>query len=317
MLDASKAFDRVNFWLLLQKLLSTNVPLFIVRILAIWYTHQKMCIRWGNAISLFFTVSNGVKQGGNIYRQFFSMYIDVLSVLLNSSNIGGQIRHTFFNHLCYTDDLCLISLSSAGMQKLLNLCSKYAVDHSLTYNAKKSFSLCFIHRTVKISRPQLYLDTLVIPHVSECKYLGIIVCQKNCDRDFKRQMKRFYANAYMLLRRFNKCSIPVKCYSFKTYCSNLYCALLWYNFTLTAMKKIKIAYNNSIRRLFFLPKHNSASEMCVNLNIMSFGELLRKYVYNFSFKLGASLNCIIDNIYSSNIHLHSDRWAWSHSIITV
>ena len=314
---SSKAFDRVNFWLLFQKLLSRNVPLFIVRILAMWYTHQKMCIRWGNAISPSFTVSNGVKQGGIISPILFNVYMDGLSVLLNSSNIGGQIGYTFLNHLCYADDLCLISLSSAGMQKLLNLCSKYAVDHSLTYNAKKSFSLCFIPRTVKISRPQLYLNTLVIPHVSECKYLGIIVCQKNCDRDLKRQMKKFYANANMLLRRFSKCSIPVKCYLFKTYCSNLYCAPLWYNFTLTAMKKIKIAYNNSIRRLFFLPKHNSASEMCVNLNIMSFGELLRKYVYSFRFRLGASLNCIIDNIYSSNVPLHSDIWAWWHSILAV
>ena len=43
----------------------------------------------------------------------------------------------------------------------------------------------------------------------------------------------------MLLRRFSKCSIPVKCYLFKTYCSNLYCAPLWYNYTLTAMKKKK------------------------------------------------------------------------------
>ena len=67
-----------------------------------------------------------------------------------------------------------------------------------------------------------------------------------------------------------------KCYLFKTYSSNLYCAPLWYNFTLTATKKIKIAYNSSTRRLFFLLKHYSASEMCVSLNIMSFGELLRK-----------------------------------------
>ena len=61
MLDASKAFDRVNFWLLFQKLVSRNVPLFIVRILAMWYTHQKMCIRWGNAISPSFTVSNDIR----------------------------------------------------------------------------------------------------------------------------------------------------------------------------------------------------------------------------------------------------------------
>ena len=119
--------------------------------------------------------------------------MDELSVLLNSSNIGGQIGHTFLNHLCYADDLYLISLSSVGIQKLLNLhvCSKYAVDHSLTYNANKTFSLCFIPITVKISRPQLFLNTLVIPHVSGCKYLGIIVCQKNCDRDLKRQMNFF------------------------------------------------------------------------------------------------------------------------------
>ena len=50
------------------------------------------------------------------------------------------------------------------------------------------------------------------------------------------------------------------------------------------LKKIKIAYNNSLRRLLALPKHNSASEMFINLNILSFGELLRKFVYRLSIK---------------------------------
>ena len=44
-----------------------------------------------------------------------------------------------------------------------------------------------------------------------------------------------------------------------------------------AMKK-KIAYNNSLRQLLALPKHNSASEMFVNLNIISFGELLSLFI---------------------------------------
>ena len=74
MLDASKAFDIVNFWLLFEKLLSRNVPLFIVRILAMWYTYQKICIGFGNAISPSFTVSNGVKQGGIISPILFSIY---------------------------------------------------------------------------------------------------------------------------------------------------------------------------------------------------------------------------------------------------
>ena len=50
MLDASEAFDRVNFWLLFQKLVSRNVQLLIVRILTMWYTHQKMYIIYINDI---------------------------------------------------------------------------------------------------------------------------------------------------------------------------------------------------------------------------------------------------------------------------
>ena len=125
------------------------------------------------------------------------------------------------------------------------------------------------------------MDDLLIPNMSECKYLDIIihVSQKNCDLDTKRQMRKSYGNVNMLLRRFSKCSTSVKSYLFKTYCSNLYCGPLCYNSPVTAMKKMKIANNNSIGRLFWLPKHNNASEMYVCLKIMSFSELLRKYIY--------------------------------------
>ena len=42
--------------------------------------------------------------------------MDQLSVKLNASNIGGGTGGVLVNHLCYADDICLISLSSAGMQ---------------------------------------------------------------------------------------------------------------------------------------------------------------------------------------------------------
>ena len=38
--------------------------------------------------------------------------MDGLSIALNNSDIGGYLRDAFLNHLCYTDDICLISLSS-------------------------------------------------------------------------------------------------------------------------------------------------------------------------------------------------------------
>ena len=87
-------------------------------------------------------------------------------------------------------------------------------------------------------------------------------------------MSKMDANANLLLRTFFKCSINVKCYLFKTYCSNLYCAPMWFDCTKTALKKLKVAHNISLRRFMGLPWHNSASEMFVILNIKSFGEML-------------------------------------------
>ena len=42
-------------------------------------------------------------------------------------------------HLCYADDLCIITLSSSGMQQLLNICQSYAIKQQLLYNGSKSF----------------------------------------------------------------------------------------------------------------------------------------------------------------------------------
>ena len=67
----------------------------------------------------------------------------------------------------------------------------------------------------------------------------------------------------------------------KTYCSNLYCAPMWFDCTKTALIKLKEAYNNSLRRFMGLSWHNGASEMFDNLNIKSFGELLQVFVHGF------------------------------------
>ena len=71
--------------------------------------------------------------------------MDDLSSHLSSSGIGTYLETPFINHLhvCYAVDLCLISLSSNGMQQLLHICNKYAAEHQLLYNGSKSFSLCF------------------------------------------------------------------------------------------------------------------------------------------------------------------------------
>ena len=111
-------------------------------------------------------------------------------------------------------------------------------------------------------------------------------------------MRKMYANANLLLIKFSKCSVNAKCYLFKTYCSNLYCAPMWLDCAKTALIKLKVAYNNSLRRFICLPWHYSASEMFVNLNIKSFGELLRFLLYGFRSRIIISRNFMLSSIFA-------------------
>ena len=81
---------------------------------------------------------------------------------------------------------------------------------------------------------------------------------------------------------------------------------------------LKIAYNNSLHRLLGLPSHNSASGMFVNLDIPSFVELLRKYVYSFrnTSRLEPSDHIIIHGIYLSQFQLQSGIWVWWRDILS-
>ena len=149
-----------------------------------------MFVRWGDTISTQSTVANGVKQGGVISPILFNVYMDDLSTALNSSGIGGYLGRAFINHLCYADDLCIITLSSSGMQQLLNICQSYAIKQQLLYNGSKSFTLCFKSKAIKIKQPSFFLNELEIPMVEHCKYLCITISTKNSDPDIKRQMRK-------------------------------------------------------------------------------------------------------------------------------
>ena len=74
MLDASKAFDRLNYCKLFDILMKRGVCPTICRLLLHMYTDQSITVRWNSSTSRHFTVTNGVKQGGVISPILFCVY---------------------------------------------------------------------------------------------------------------------------------------------------------------------------------------------------------------------------------------------------
>ena len=77
--------------------------------LMFWYTKQELCINWGAEMLPYFTISNGVPEGGILSPSLFAVYMDDLSSLLNMSRIGCHIDDVCINHGFHADDLCLMA----------------------------------------------------------------------------------------------------------------------------------------------------------------------------------------------------------------
>ena len=67
--------------------------------------------------------------------------MDDVSARLKSLYAGCKIANMIINHLFYADDLVLMCPSHRGLQELLETCMKYASEHDIKFNNKKSVVL--------------------------------------------------------------------------------------------------------------------------------------------------------------------------------
>ncbi len=307
-MDASKAFDKVNHWVLFDKLISRGLPHAIVRLLIKWYQTQQFYVRWCGCLSTSFKVSNGVRQGGILSSILYNVFMDDLSVKLSESFSGCSINGRSANHLLYADDSVLLAPSPHALQDLLNICQNYARECDITYNIKKTVCMC-VKPAIRndISIPDVILNGKPLNWVSKKKYLGVWLTEHlNDNADIQRQICALYSRGNMLLRKFRKCSTNVKAHLFKTFCSNLYCAPMWCLYNATMMGRLKVAYNN-VFRMFMYVRRRHTYLAYLQHGIDCFPVLLRKCIYRFKQRMLASNNDIVRCITNSMYFLHSSR----------
>ena len=149
--------------------------------------------------------------------------------------------------LSYADDMVIRSPPATALQKLLDIRSVYSDKHDIVYNVNKSVCMVINSAKYKITNlPRVYLAGVLLEYVERYKYLGIQV--RNDDYDITRQLRSIILRTNILLRTFSRCSIEVKLHLFQSYCINLYCSHLWHIYTKTRFNKLRITYNNALRR---------------------------------------------------------------------
>lgn len=312
-LDLSKAFDKVNHWMLFEKLIQCKIPVIIVRLIVYWYCNQKCYTKWGNVLSTTpFCVSNGVRQGGILSPFLFNIFTNQLSILLNNAGVGCYINSEPVNHLFYADDSVLLAPTSQALQKLLNICQDFAKQVELCYNTKKTFCIAVLPQWLKnIKLSDIYLNNSALNFVPEHKYLGILITESmSDDSDIRQQTQALYARGNTLIAKFRNCDDTVKEKLFSSYCNSLYGGNLWVKYTTNRLNRLRYAHCRIFTSLFKHESKTLADMQCnmVQQDIDTVDVIIRKIEFSLYTRIFNSTNNIIKSIicsdyfYDSNIY---------------
>ena len=317
-IDAKSAFDRVSYKKLFTLLCNRGCPKYIILILLNWYSSMELCVTWGNFRSRCFKMNNGIKQGSCISPYLYCLYVDELNIELKKSGIGCRVSNVCANNFSFADDLVVLGPDAKSVNKLLEICAKFAKKYYIEFNTIKTEAMC-IHPGVTISfePPKIYLDGAVIKYVNSFSYLGHIISNDfTDDLDIQRETRNLYIRGNTIARKFGFLDNEIKESLFKSYCYSLYASPLWVNYRLSTMNKLRVRYSNVLRKLMDVPPRSSISAVFVSNNLRGFHENRRYSIYSLKERILTNDNLIIKSMLRSDCYLlSSHRIAWNSILI--
>jgi hypothetical protein len=248
-LDASKAFDRVNFIKIFQLLEQRNVNPVYIRFLIRNYMKQQLRVMYNGEASDYFNVSNGVKQGAVLSPSLFSVYVDNLLCKMKASHLGCHIGDVCCGIIGYADDILLLAPTVKSLESMIRVCEEYASDYDIKFNGNKSQLMIFGDCKHDIN---IFVNHEKLEVVSEMKYLGHIITNSIHDPMISNVMNDFVCKVNSFLANFSSVSSNVRNNLFQQYCMSLYgsnaCML-----SHSDANNVNVAWRKAIRRVWKLP----------------------------------------------------------------
>ena len=284
MLDASQAFDRVNYKSLFCTLLNRGLCFLTTRLLFNLYNNQLLSIKWGNCISTKFKPSNGVKQGGVLSPLLFTLYIDNLFTELKHCGFGCYIGNLFSGAFGYADDIVLLAPTVFSLNKLYSICKQYGHSHNIVFNPQKSKLLIF-----GSDIQGFVIDNNFLTCQPTDKHVGHVIGPSLVDQDIKSKINEMVINTNHLVSTFRNASYDIKYKLFKTFAMPLYGCVLW-DYSSVYIEKLFVCWRKCIRRLLSVPYNTHSILLPIICSDLPIECQLHKRVMKFFICLAKSNN---------------------------
>ena len=183
--DFKKAFDLVPRKLLWIKLKNYGVPDRFIEMLMEMYRSVKACVKLAkNTITdEVISCDEGLKQGDSLSCYLFILYLNDLVDYLSENDASEiVICQLYITILMFADDLIMFDKRPRGLQRKINILSRYCEKWNLVVNVEKTKVVIFRKSVRKQFHDKWYYNGTEIEIVTEYKYLGLLL---NCTGNWK------------------------------------------------------------------------------------------------------------------------------------
>jgi hypothetical protein len=166
--DFSKAFDRINHRILLQKLIDFGSDFIPIKWIASYLTSRKQCVRISQDRSFEFVIPSGVPQGSHLGPLLFTVFInDVVQCF------------KFCECLLYADDLKIYAAinsfrDTVQVQHEFDVFCDWSTRNRLPLNTSKCKVVSFCRSRVSCVEAPYFLMDSQLCRVCEIRDLGVI-----------------------------------------------------------------------------------------------------------------------------------------------
>ena len=135
--DLQKAFDTVQYPVLLKRAFDCGINGKAWRLLKSWYTSPGCMVKVDGKVSQPFCLERGVLQGSVLSPTLFLLIIDPLLRDLACRSLGPNIRGLYAGAFAHADDIRTVSTSRDTMDQQIQTVECFAESNALSINASK------------------------------------------------------------------------------------------------------------------------------------------------------------------------------------
>ena len=277
-LDAEKCFDSIWHSALLYKLYH-KIPHEHWLVIYRWYGSLRATIRWNSQYSESFSVTKGTRQGSILSPQLFNIFIDDLLISLRDSQDQVCIGNCKVNSFAYADDITVMSTTSPGLQRLINLCADYAKQWRFRFGIKKTKCMTLFGEKLNVT-PKWFLNDQEIELSSCLEILGVDFHSSNSSSSHvEKRMEKCRRSFYSLRDSgmcYPGCASDVKSYMWNAMCQ----PVLLYGLDCVAisnrnMHGLETCQGNLVKQAIGLSKRSRSTALLEALKIKKINECVK------------------------------------------